>query len=480
MDRSASHKLGEKTRSRPTGSRGEGLLRRAWGFTWRFRLTLGGKVMLSAIMLAGVTCTVTLTIPIYHVFCALVAVYLVNSLFAVLFRPRLAVSGQMPDRAVAGHDVVGVFTVTNRSRRSAYDVGLGFFALPGEVACPPGPGMLPRLGPGESGRVDVALRPARRGLYRLGDLLAYSSFPFNLSRNFPQRCRCGSLLVLPSFHRLAGVDIPIGERHQPGGIALSSKVGESPEYVGSREWRPGDPTNRMDFRSWARLASPVVKEYREEYYCRVALVLDTFIRPRRRVPAAGYAPLEAAVSLSAAAAEALCRGEYIIDFFAAGGELHVFRAGRHTAHLENVLEILACVEPCRSDPFGLIWPELADELGNISAVLFVLLDWDSTRRRWVRAGVEAGCSTKVIVVRDGATSEPTGEDETLLVTTGKLPRDFVPKPIWHLKLADDVHLTSLPGYLEISEQPLVGLKGNSGLGLKIAGRYPSALELGTQ
>lgn len=82
-----------------------------------------------------------------------------------------------------------------------------------------------------------------------------------------------------------------------------------------------------------------------------------------------------------------------------------------------------------------------------------------------------------LAVLGHAPSEPTGEDETLLVTTGKLPRDFVPKPIWHLKLADDVYLTSIPGYLEISEQPLVSLKGNSGLGLKIAGRYPSAMEL---
>jgi len=389
-----------------------GPLRRAWRFTWQFRLTLGGKVMLAAIMLAGVTCTVTLAIPIYHVFCALVAVYLVSSLFATLFRPRLVISGQMPDRAVAGHEVAGVFSVTNRSRRSAYDVGLGFFALPREIDFPGGPRMLPRLGPGASERVEVSLRPLRRGLYRLGDVLGYSSFPFNLSRNFPHRCGCGSLLVLPSFHPLSGVDIPIGLRYQPGGIALSSKVGESPEYVGSREWRPGDPTNRMDFRSWARLASPVIKEYQEEYYCRVALVLDTFMPSGRRVPAEGHAPLEAAVSLSAAVAEALCRGEYIIDFFAAGPELYVFRAGRHIAHLENVLEILACVEPCRSDPFGLVWPELADELGNISAVVFVLLDWDDTRRRWVRAGVEAGCSTKVLIVRDGPTSEPVGEDES--------------------------------------------------------------------
>ena len=81
-----------------------------------------------------------------------------------------------------------------------------------------------------------------------------------------------------------------------------------------------------------------------------------------------------------------------------------------------------------------------------------------------------------LVVLGRAISEPTGEDETLLVTTGKLPRDFVPKPVWHLKLSDDLHLTALPGYLTTSEQPLVGLKANTGLALKVAGRYPSPME----
>lgn len=84
--------------------------------------------------------------------------------------------------------------------------------------------------------------------------------------------------------------------------------------------------------------------------------------------------------------------------------------------------------------------------------------------------------SRSLVVLGRAVSEPTGEDETLLVTTGKLPRDFVPKPVWHLKLSDEYHLTALPGYLTTSEQPLVSLKANTALALKVAGRYPSPME----
>jgi chorismate mutase / prephenate dehydratase len=104
---------------------------------------------------------------------------------------------------------------------------------------------------------------------------------------------------------------------------------------------------------------------------------------------------------------------------------------------------------------------------------------DELRRPRVVTVLPAGSDkpSRALAVLGFAISEPTGEDETLVVTTGKLPRDFVPKPVWSMKVEGDLHLTAVPGYLSMSEQPLVGLKGNSGLELKVAGRYPSAMEM---
>jgi uncharacterized protein (DUF58 family) len=265
--------------------------------------------------------------------------------------------------------------------------------------------------PGEHRSASIQLRPYRRGLYTLPPPRAYSTFPFNLTRDGRSQAEASTVLVLPHFHPLAGLDVPIGTRYQPGGIALTSNVGESPEYIGNREYVPGDAARRIDHRSWARLAKPVVREYQEEYYCRVALVLDTFVPRRRRSGRRGFAALEAAISLSASVADALSRGEYLIDLFAAGPELYVFRAGRHTAHFENILEIVACVEACHHNPFETIAPALADELTNISTVIGVLLDWDASRRVLARTAVEMGCSVKLLVVCDGETSEPIDFDE---------------------------------------------------------------------
>ena len=57
--------------------------------------------------------------------------------------------------------------------------------------------------------------------------------------------------------------------------------------------------------------------------------------------------------------------------------------------------------------------------------------------------------------------EPTGADETLLVTDGQLPRDFAPAPLWQMRIGGK-HLASLPGFLSEHSVPLIGLVRSNG------------------
>jgi uncharacterized protein (DUF58 family) len=271
------------------------------------------------------------------------------------------------------------------------------------------------LAPGAHSRTTITLRFQRRGVYRLPFLLTYSSFPFRLWRSRVRPVsgtpRRESIIALPQFHPLESVDVPVIARHQPGGIAMTSQVGESPEYIGSREYRPGDPVRHLDFRAWARLGQPVVREFQEEYYVRIALVLDTYVAPGTVERRLGFPNLEAAVSLCAALSDRLSTGEYIVDLFAAGDDLHLFRSGRHLAHHENLLEILACVEPSEEDPFTFLAPALLHELERVSTAIFLFLAWDTSRQAVVRAAQEAGCRTKVIVLSDAPPPKtPTGDN----------------------------------------------------------------------
>jgi uncharacterized protein (DUF58 family) len=362
-------------------------------------------VFLAGVFFSGLAGMLSIEIPAYHVFCVFTALYLAVQVTAQLAGRKLRVGGRMPPQAVVGEAVLGQFTVTNLSRLSAYDVSLRYFDLPRELRQEKADTVLWSLPAGETVPFPIALTPLSRGLYELPPIRAFSTFPFNLTRTGRAELRNGSLLVLPRFHPLESVSVPFAKRYQPGGIAMTSNVGESPEYIGNREYRPGDSTRRIDFRSWARLARPVVREYQEEYYCRIALVLDTYVGRRRRMPMSGHADLEAAISLTAAMTDALGRGEHIIDIFAAGPELYVLRTGRKTSSMDSILEILASLEPCRKNPFTTVAPALADELAQITTVIFVLLDWDESRRRLVRAATDAGCATKVVLVRDREPSE---------------------------------------------------------------------------
>ena len=156
------------------------------------------------------------------------------------------------------------------------------------------------------------------------------------------------VLAYPRFFSLERLPLPAGRRYQPGGIPLASSLGDSIEFVGTREYREGDPLRRIHWRSWARRGLPVVKEYQEEYFSRIALVLDTFLP--RRARGADRRRFEAGVSVLASIADHFGRSEDVVDIFAAGPDIYEVSAGRSLAYLENVLDVLACLEPCHEPP----------------------------------------------------------------------------------------------------------------------------------
>ena len=385
-------------------------------YLWRFKLTPAGRFLFLSVLFSSAGMA-TVLIPVYQVFCVLFALYVVVWAANLLFRPQLAVSGQLPSRVTAGEEVYADFQLTNLSWRPAYDIMLWAIGLPRSIRLLTADLVISRLAPQQTVSLPLRLQPVKRGIYALPELRPHSTVPFNLMRSGSVRHPLGTLTVIPQFHPLTHIDVPMGMRYQPGGVALSSHVGESPEYIGNRDYVPGDPTRRLDFRGWARLARPVVREFQEEYYCRIALILDTWI-PTRRVPRDGFPQLEAAISLSASIADALSATEHLIDIFAAGPELYVFRAGRQLAHFDNVLEILAAVDACRTDPFETIAPAVTDELASITTAICVFLDWDASREHLARTIVESGCQLKLIIVRDGPTTEPLPAEHTDVTQLG--------------------------------------------------------------
>ena len=390
-------------------------------YTWT---PAGRLILLFLAPISLVAAGYTLPFSLYYVAFFLFALAATDGVLGRFLFPRVEVERLTGLRCAAGATIQARARVTNTGRWPAYDLAIREEATPPRFEFPLEVPLHPCLLPGESVVLSAPFRPTRRGAYELTGPTVLSAFPFGLYLNKRSGKHPERLLVTPSFVPLDAIQIPTGRRHQPGGMELVSQVGESMEFVGNREYRPGDRLRDIHHMAWARIGRPVVREFQQEYLTRIALAVDTYSGSKSPSEQEIKA-LEAAISLAASVADALSRQEYVIDIFAAGPELYHFQAGRHLAFLDDVLDVLACIEACPEDPFPKLGPAVAESLAQISTAIVVFLDWDETRRDFVRMLQDSGVQTLVIVIRDGDPSlAPAG-----FTTASGAVRTFTPDEI---------------------------------------------------
>lgn len=363
------------------------------------RITPTGRALLVVFTLACfVAASLALRRPVYLFASYLLAMLLVGRIAQLIYRPRVRIRRALPDRCAAGVPVEIRATVQNLGRLPVFDLGVGEQSVHPALEPDPDPVLADHLPADGTVNIRYRFTPNRRGVYDLRGPVAFTAFPLGIYYQVQRIRQPHRLMVHPGFTPLADLRIPTGRKHQPGGLQLVSQVGDSEEFHGNREYRPGDRLRDIHHASWARVGYPVVREFRQEYLTRIGLVLDTFV-PWRAV--ARDEALEAALSLGAAVADHLGRRDYVVDLFAAGPDLYRFQSGRSLAYIDNILDILACLEACRRNPFATLTPALLEDLGRISTVVALLLDWDETRAEFVRELQRHGVVVKVLLVREG-------------------------------------------------------------------------------
>jgi uncharacterized protein (DUF58 family) len=180
---------------------------------------------------------------------------------------------------------------------------------------------------------------------------------------------------------------------------MASSVGDSEEFLSLRDYRPGDPLRRIHWKSWAKTGRPVVKEYQDEFFVRHALILDTFQKV-----AAGEV-LEEAVSVAASLIYTIQTQESLLDLMFVGTEAYCFTSGRGLAHVDRMMEILACVQDCDDKPFHTLLPLVTERAPLLSGTICVLLDWDEERKALVSLLKKLGLPVLVLVITDRGDQE---------------------------------------------------------------------------
>jgi uncharacterized protein (DUF58 family) len=237
---------------------------------------------------------------------------------------------------------------------------------------------VPALPPNREIEVRAELMPLRRGILRFNGVTLARPDPLGLFRAFSKVRQPQSALILPKRYPLPPIALPGSMRYQAGGVALASNVGQSEEFIALRDYRYGDPVRHIHWRSWAKTGKPVVREFEDEFFVRHALVLDTFTdHPRSEV-------FEEAVSIAASFACSVRTQESLLDLLFVGPESYCFTAGRGLARSDQMLEILASVQPCFEKAFNDLEHLVLTHVKSVSGCVCVLLSWDGARQNFVQ------------------------------------------------------------------------------------------------
>lgn len=307
----------------------------------------------------------------------------------------LTVRDEMADRP-PDRDQMRRWREPNEARRNRVDRAIGWFRWQWLAARNRGlvcePTILAVLPPGGADTISVRATPLRRGRIRFARVTVARPDPFGLIIGVVRRPLPETVLVRPRCHPMPPLILAGRHRYQPGGVPQARSVGQTDEFLYLREYRTGDSLHHVHWRSSARRGKLVVKEYQEEYHQRHALVFDTFPATQDDIL------FEAAVEVAASVTAVSRLGDALLDLMFLGTRAYVVTAGRGVGAVETLLDMLACVTPCRDRPFRDLAELVRGHATALTACVLVLLSWDAARQDLVRGLRAAGVPVRVLVV----------------------------------------------------------------------------------
>jgi uncharacterized protein (DUF58 family) len=351
---------------------------------------------------------------------------------SLLVRPRYALGGVRatvvaPLRVTVGEPIAFTVALVNAGARDHHAVRVRGPFLPWDGRFLDEPPRVTRLAAGQTARVSMRARFVERGEHHLDPFAAAAVVPLGLAMGASIDSPGCRFVVVPRVARVVRLTLPTGRRQQAGGVPLASRTGESMELLGVRPYRAGDPAKDLHARSWARRGAPVVREYQEEHFRRVAVVVDVASRDERRV--------EAALSLAAGVVAHLGGGDALVELVVIGARAdheatkeragrdpsppaRALTLGRSLGFLEQALDTLACITTDTRAGRGLeeaagedaAMARLAPVLSGLSSVVVVTAAGHDARALAARLAIErvACVALRVALAHDAAGASPGG------------------------------------------------------------------------
>lgn len=191
----------------------------------------------------------------------------------------------------------------------------------------------------------------RRGRYRFGPLRVSTRFPLGLVRGqmtLPER---DEVIVSPRLGRLLAPWSSLLEAEQVGDQRRHPQRGISEgDYYGLRPWQSGDSLRWIHWRTTAKLARPIVRQYERRSSRDVALVLDSWVPTRPTEREEGL--VELAISLAASAIDDIARRSHSRLTVAIAGEDQCYSGPASNLFCDELLARLAELDPVNDSALG--------------------------------------------------------------------------------------------------------------------------------
>lgn len=266
------------------------------------------------------------------------------ALISVLWRRRVsleAVRRLVPARVHAGADSRVELMVRNHGARTTPVVTLRDAVV--IVRPENAPGTSPRqarfhlapLEPAASNRAAYRLGAERRGLFRVGPLVASVADPFGLASATSEIAPATELTVFPRIEMVSPPPLTTG--HDPrAGAGHPTFVGSGEEFFALREYEVGDDLRRVHWPSTARRDELMIRQHEMPWQGRATVLLDV------RAGAHTDETFEKAVSAAASLLTASWHRDSQVRLLTTDGLDSGFGTG--PGHVHAMMEHLAVVE----------------------------------------------------------------------------------------------------------------------------------------
>jgi uncharacterized protein (DUF58 family) len=423
------------------------------------RLVIGGTI---AAAIFGIDPRQTLAFHFASVLVALLAVAVAAS---IRWKPHLELSRLIPDTITVDLETSYSVTITNHGDRPEVDLVLADFLLTQypnvedfqhavhqrkeirlnwfdrRVGFPRWLNLvrksrgarlkcvaIPSIPPHSSVTVVIPLTALRRGKLVFTNLEVRRPDPLGLYFAKHRIKQYGELVALPKRYKVPPFTWNSERHFHRGGLALAAVVGDSEEFIGLREYRPGDPLRHMHWRSFAKRGTPVMKEHQDEFFDRHALVVDTFLGD------SSPNDFEAAISIAASFIQAERPTDSILDLVFIEQRVWRLTTGRGLSNSRQILLQLAELQPARTDNFAHLATYLSGYLERLASIIFVGVSWDTSRQNFIDELHLQRMRCLVLRAGDPTTNEPKSHAQD--VNTPRFVRPmFIEKDIESITLS---------------------------------------------